>query len=61
MRKPNCCHIEEEPLVPSCHNEDGRAHQKKRFDVLLWGSLIGVTLLFVLAAFFPGAIVGYPW
>ena len=61
MRKPNCCHIEEEPLVPSCHNEDDHGHQKNRFDILLWGSLIGVTLLFVLATFFPNAIATYPW
>ncbi len=61
MRKPSCCHIEEEPMATSCHNEDGRAHQKKRFDLLLWGSFIGVALLFVLAAFFPNAIAGYPW
>jgi len=64
-RKPSCCHIEEEkPKAPSCHSDGGHqshGHHKKRFDVLFWGSLLGVTLLFVLGVFFPNEITAYPW
>ncbi len=60
MQKPSCCHHEEKPIVPSCHDEDGHGH-KKTFDFLLWGSLVGVSLLFVLAVFLPDYIAAYPW
>ena len=53
-RKPSCCHVEEEKL-PSCHS------QKKRFDYLFWGSLVSVTVLFVLGAFFPESVKPFPW
>ena len=57
MRKPGCCHEEALPL--SCHGEDSGALKRKGFDLLLWGSLSAVSLLFVLGAFFADEIAAY--
>ena len=44
------CHHNSEQHAPSCHS-------KKRFDLLLWGSLTAVALLYGLEVFSPG--LGY--
>ena len=57
MSKPGCCHEEALPL--SCHSEDSGVPKRKGFDLLLWGSLSAVSLLFVLGAFFVDEIAAY--
>lgn len=53
------CHITEKPKhQPSCHGGHGG---KKRIDYIFWGSLIGVSILYILGAFFPEEIKPYPW
>ncbi|WGK70157.1 permease [Candidatus Haliotispira prima] len=63
-RRPSCCHIEEEnPKASSCHGDEGHAdaRHKRHFDTLFWGSLVGVTMLFLLGVFLPKEIAAYPW
>ena len=62
-RKPSCCPVSEEPKhTPSCHDDSGNGHQhKKKVDFLFWGSLLGVSVLFILGAFFSEWLSAYPW
>ena len=63
-RKPSCCHAEEKiQATSSCHGDDGHelSHHKNRIDVLFYTSLIAVSLLFFLGAFFLDEIAAYPW
>lgn len=67
VRTPSCCTVEEKPkakpVAPSCHTkeDDPHHHHKKRVDVLFWGSLVGVGVLYALGAFLPQQIAAYSW
>ncbi|MDE0723102.1 MAG: permease [Alphaproteobacteria bacterium] len=54
----SCC-PPKEPTKPSCCGANSTS-QKKRPDVLLWGSLIAVTVLYALAVVFPETLIPYP-
>jgi len=59
MRKPSCCPVEKErPTASACHGKSG---QRKGFDLLFWGALLGISLLWVLGVFFAKEIAIYAW
>lgn len=60
----SCCHIKEQENHPGSdhaeHHHD-HSHHKSKIDLLLWGSLMGVMVLYLLGVFFPDQISKTPW
>ena len=58
-KQVNDCHQPEPKASPAscCNAGDG----KTRIDILFWGSLLGVSLLYLLGVFFSEAISALPW
>ena len=52
--------MEDNSLCTPCQSEEKRSARKK-IDTLLWGSFAGVSILYLLAIFFPNFITNYHW
>lgn len=50
-------------MSSSCHGnaDNSDKHSKRSIDFLFWGSLIGVSTLFVLGLYFPQVVSALPW